>query len=259
MIIYGITSTRTTADESVAPAALPQPAAEGHWAYRGPAVEAAAHMISSGRSSAAAFDLGGVLLTGGVLTAAGESAAFALLENRFGIPAGDAHDLWHELLVPSELGELPESDVWLALSRLSHGAEPDALRAAVLEMASPVEDSVAALTMLHERNWRTALATNHLASWVEAWRNRFDWFDELDVIIFSADLGLRKPDGRFFAEVRAQLQAASPWFIDDRTENVRAAQLAGFSGVWVAEDGAWVVEPGLDGGREAIRTPAVGD
>jgi hypothetical protein len=73
---------------------------------------------------AIAFDLGGVLLRGGVLEAGTEAAAFATLEARFGVPAGEAERIWVTSLAPSETGELPEADVWAAIAALAPGSGP---------------------------------------------------------------------------------------------------------------------------------------
>jgi putative hydrolase of the HAD superfamily len=186
-----------------------------------------------------------VLLTGGVLTAAGEEAAFAELERRWALPAENTSRLWHELLAPSELGEIPELDVWVALAGQVSGVEPAAVRSAMLDMISPLPSGVAALRALHSLGWRTALATNHLISWTEEWRVRFEWFNLFDVVVCSSEIGLRKPDPRVYSFVKTQLGARHPWFVDDRLENVAAAQRCGFRGVWARTDSEWVMGPSL--------------
>ena len=206
--------------------------------------EAMAVMVAQGGDRAIAFDLGGVLLTGGVLTAGGEEDAFAELGRRFGIASADAARVWRELLVPSESGALPESAVWSALASLVTAGRPFDLREAVLDMAEPVTEGVGVLEHLKELGWRTALATNHLSSWIDEWRERFPWFTLFDAVVHSAGIGVRKPDPRFYELLRSQLGGSHPWFVDDREENVAAARKAGFRTVWVDAAGNWEVQPG---------------
>ncbi len=204
---------------------------------------------------AIAFDLGGVLLRGGVLEAGTEAAAFATLEARFGVPAGEAERIWVTSLAPSETGELPEADVWAAIAALAPGSGPadgrpdgsqpdtlaDDIRTAVLDMAVPDDAAVAALARLKAAGVRTALASNHLASWIDEWRRRFPWFAALDAVVCSEAVGVRKPDPRFFRLLRSVMgdPNVDPWFVDDRGPSVEAARAGGFVGVWAAPDGRW--------------------
>lgn len=197
-------------------------------------------MLCAGGEPAVAFDLGGVLLEGGVLTLAGEAAAFEALDERFGIPAETGRRIWVELRDPSERGRLPEPDVFETLAAASaQGCEPVAVRRALMDMVRPVPDAVTVLADLHRRGWRTALATNHLRSWIEEWRARFSWFRFFSVAVVSAEVGTRKPEAQFYAHLRAEMAVTGSWFIDDRLQNLAAAQEAGFRAVWVAPDGLW--------------------
>ncbi len=218
----------------------------------GPA-EAMAAMVDQGGDRAIAFDLGGVLLSGGVLTAGGEEEAFAELGRHFGIPPREAARVWRALLVPSELGTIPESDVWSALASRATTGGPAELRAAVLGMAVPMAGGVEVLEHVKAMGWRTALATNHLGSWIDEWRERFSWFALFDTVVYSAGVGVRKPDPHFYDLLLSEVGQPHPWFVDDREENVAAARLAGFRVVWVDPAGNWEVRSRATDGPETGR------
>jgi len=208
---------------------------------------AAVHdMVSLGGGASVAFDLGGVLLTGGVLTAGGEASTFRMLAARFGLEEVPTRRLWHDLLAPSEVGRIPESHVWSSLAAQVPGLDPMAIRASMIDMVMPCTAGVAALREFHRLGWHTALATNHLMSWVDEWRSRFPWFALLDEVVVSSDIGCRKPDPCFFDHLRARLADSSPWFIDDRLENIVYARQSGFRVVWARTDSDWTVDPALD-------------
>jgi HAD superfamily hydrolase (TIGR01509 family) len=209
--------------------------------------DAVSELIAFGGTPVIAFDLGGVLLRGGVLTSGSEAAAFNKLEQQFGLPAGPTSRMWHELLRPSEIGEISESTVWTMLASQVPGVDPSSVREAMLEMASPIDEGIGALKDIHDAGWRTALATNHLDSWVKEWKARFDWFDYIDVVVVSSKIGLRKPDLGYYENLKSQLEVESPWFVDDRSENLVAARKSGLRVVWVDTSGRWFVNPDLEG------------
>lgn len=205
----------------------------------GPARSVGQLMLEAPGELAVAFDLGGVLLEGGVLSPAGEADAFSMLEERFGIPRAVGQQIWGNLLDTSERGEMAEASVFDILAAAGDSCEPSAIRQTLLNMVRQVPDAVSVLENLHEHGWRTAAASNHLQSWAIEWKNRFPWFRLLNPVVISSEVGARKPSHEFFTEVSRRMGVTGAWFVDDRIENVRAAECSGFRGVWVAPDGLW--------------------
>lgn len=162
-----------------------------------------------------------------------------MLQERFGIPVVEGRRIWRELLDPSERGEISEDAVFEALAAAGGQCEPGAVRQALLDMVRQVPGAVSVLESLHAQGWRTAAASNHLQSWALEWRNRFPWFHLLDPVIISAEIGARKPSHEFFTHLTGRMGVTGAWFVDDRIENVEAAERFGFRGVWVAPDGSW--------------------
>lgn len=189
---------------------------------------------------AVAFDIGGVLLDGGLMSSAGEDAAFLALEERFGIPRAVGAQIWCDLLDASERGEIAEAVVFETLAAAGDDCDPNLIRQTLLDMPRPVSNTVTILETLHERGWRTAAASNHLMGWAAEWKRRFSWFELLDTVVISSDIGVRKPSDEFFAELSRRMGVTGAWFIDDRLENIQGAERSGFRGIWVAPDGMWV-------------------
>ncbi len=66
-----------------------------------------------------------------------------------------------------------------------------------------------------------------------------DWASLFDHRIYSGEVGINKPDQRIFRHALSLLNSdgSSALFIDDRKENVEAAETAGFMGAWSIRDG----------------------
>jgi 2-haloacid dehalogenase len=97
----------------------------------------------------------------------------------------------------------------------------------------PIEGTVALLQALRARNVPTYALSNWAAPLFTASRQRFASFmDGFKGILISGNERLVKPDPRFFALLTSRygVQPARALFIDDRPENVAAAEALGFAG-----------------------------
>jgi HAD superfamily hydrolase (TIGR01509 family) len=81
------------------------------------------------------------------------------------------------------------------------------------------------------------------------WQEKFAWFELLDAVVCSSDIGTRKPDSDFYQFVKDECgpSASAPVFVDDLQENVEAAIEAGFRGVLGDGSGLWQLEVIRDG------------
>lgn len=97
-------------------------------------------------------------------------------------------------------------------------------------------DRLALVDRLRDRGLEVFVASNFARAWAHELRARPEaarfagWF-------VSGELGVAKPDPRFFALVRAQVPAGA-LFVDDKADNCDAAAAAGLRAIW-----AW---PGRD-------------
>jgi putative hydrolase of the HAD superfamily len=84
-----------------------------------------------------------------------------------------------------------------------------------------------------QKKYKTGLLSNAWSDARAAIDNRFHLLDVFDVVIFSAEVHLAKPDPRIYQLMLDKLgvQAAEAIFIDDFQENIGTAQALGIHGV----------------------------
>lgn len=130
--------------------------------------------------------------------------------------AGDPDlERWRRLRV----GAIEEHDFWDSSAAAAYRA--------CLQLRS---DRLAVIAGLRARGHRIALATNFARAWLPLVRERLPDPAMIDVWLCSGELGVAKPDPRFWAHLRAL--AAPVLVVDDQRANVEAARLAGLAGLW---------------------------
>lgn len=172
------------------------------------------------------FDLGGVLLRT-------EDPQHRIdLAKKYGISREELEKLvfGSPVSLQAELGQKDPGSVWRHAQQVLRIAESD------LEMFKDAfwagdrldEDLLSLVKSLRGR-YRTVLLSN---AWMDMRRNvarRFGALDAFEMQIFSAEVGLRKPDPRIFQHV-LNLLGADPEeivFVDDFDENIQAARRFG--------------------------------
>jgi putative hydrolase of the HAD superfamily len=133
----------------------------------------------------------------------------------------------------AEIGRASEDDVWAAVAdRFQlNPIELAALRGDFFSGSAWNERLIDYARALRTR-YKTAIISNawpNARAAVKRWING-ETFDDL---IFSAEVGLAKPDRRIYelALDRLQVQPAEAIFIDDVQANVEAAQAIGLTGI----------------------------
>ena len=91
--------------------------------------------------------------------------------------------------------------------------------------------------------YKLGVLSNHAKEWSEFMKQKFDLFKSFDQIIFSCDVGLRKPDPKIYEIALEQLKcvARECIFIDDKKRNTDAAEKLGIKGI-VFEESSKLVE-----------------
>jgi epoxide hydrolase-like predicted phosphatase len=179
--------------------------------------------------TAVAFDMGGVLTH----SALGGLDRYA---DELGLPTGSLSSYFRSdpLMARLEIGEISSREFFKYVcveAEAAHGRRIDIRR--LVEAAE--EGQVLNLAMLdlvaevHERA-TTALVTNNVAE--ADWRSSFP-FDLFDVVMDSSEIGVRKPDPRFYEELLTRLRrpADEVAFVDDFAENLVPAAALGLSTV----------------------------
>ncbi len=193
--------------------------------------------IDPGRVKAAVFDLGGVILAGGV-------------ENveQFGIRLGLTEETWADMrrelfLQPGwwdrlERGEMALDDFAGELIRRMGGAGIALSLEQARNFMNPPGDNhgmpvraeiVAAAKAIHAA-MPTALLTNNIREWRSSWRARIDVDALFDTVIDSSDVGMRKPEERIYAytEEKIGLRGEELFFVDDLGMNLKPARDRGW-------------------------------
>jgi epoxide hydrolase-like predicted phosphatase len=187
---------------------------------------------------------------GGVFTASpfGAATAYAhaigtepavLLEVVFGSYGTDGDHVWHRL----ERGEIPFAD---ALAEIAASAQVAGFRFEASEMFASMRGDgvdrtivVDAVRATRARGLRTAIVTNNIREYGEAWRGRIPVDELFDTIVDSSHEGIRKPDPRIYHTALARLGVTDPAravFLDDFEANVVAARDVGMHGIVVGDD-----------------------
>ncbi|MGA7173658.1 MAG: HAD family hydrolase, partial [Candidatus Dormiibacterota bacterium] len=118
-----------------------------------------------------------------------------------------------------------------------------------VEGVAPIEPARAILAQLKEQGIRLALCSNapFPSRQMHEQLERFQLVGYFDAVLFSSEIGWRKPDPRIFAEMlhRLGLPARSVWFIGDEWEaDIKGATAAGIKAILAP--GARAPEAGAD-------------
>ena len=141
---------------------------------------------------------------------------------------------------------LPDRDFWDRIAGDCGHPEPshELLKALVeldsSRMAEANERSLALVRLLRHQGVRVGILSNAPYPIAKAIR-RSEWGSLFDFFAFSCDYGICKPSRGIYRDVlhRLNTPVEDVAFIDDRRENVRAAELLGVQGiVWEGADQA---------------------
>jgi epoxide hydrolase-like predicted phosphatase len=172
------------------------------------------------------FDLGGVLITDVPL----EKIARELSE-RFSVPA----DKLHSYLYPTPhwtrltSGQISEDEYWDSFLKLAKiDIDKAELKKRVRLELRPLDENAKVLPLLKNR-YRLAALSNHAKEWAQFMQSEFDFFGNFDQIVFSCDIGLRKPDPEIYQRTVTRLgsQPDRCLFVDDKMRNTDAAKALG--------------------------------
>jgi len=149
------------------------------------------------------------------------------------------------------LGKITEDEYWdnfLKASKISEKLEVRSeklkkeLKKRVRSSLYPLGHSTRIINLLRNR-YKLAILSNHAKEWSEYMKQKFDLFKSFDPIIFSCDVGFRKPDFQIYeiASDKLKCYASESIFIDDKKRNTDAAEKLGIKGI-VFEDYSKLIE-----------------
>ena len=178
----------------------------------------------------ALFDLFGVIALHQRPDAQAEMAAWC------DAPADAFAEAYWALRPPYDAGRQSAPQYWTAvLRRLSRAVDTgtiEKLRLADIDSWSRVDDRMVAYAQSLRSRARVAVLSNIPADHADAFSAAQPWLHDLDHVALSGRINVAKPDPAAFQHCVTAMHAAPAdfLFIDDREENVRAAQAIGMTG-----------------------------
>jgi putative hydrolase of the HAD superfamily len=176
------------------------------------------------------LDIGGVLE---ITPATGWDRAW---EERLGLPPGALDERLRDVWEAGEVGAITEPEVRARVAaRLGIDAHrTDALMADLWTeyLGSPNEELIAHVRTLRSR-CRLGILSNSFVGATEREEQRYHFGELVDEIVYSHEIGVRKPDPRAF-EVTCERLAVRPadcLFVDDCAANIEAAEAFGMRAV----------------------------
>jgi len=195
------------------------------------------------------FDLGGVLMTDVPL----EQIAEELAKN-----SSLSREELHAHLYPTKhwelltLGKITEDEYWDSFLKLSRiNVEKKYLKDKVRSSLYPLGHSTRIVELL-KNHYKLGILSNHSKEWSQYMEQKFDLFKSFDSMVFSCDVGLRKPDLKIYEIATEELKCDAEGrtirfapeecvFIDDKKRNTDAAEKLGIKGI-VFEEFSKLVE-----------------
>ncbi len=184
---------------------------------------------SSPTITAILFDMGGVLVRTTDLEPRRQ------WERRFGMRDWALQDLFFNSPVgqAAQIGRATTADVWGHVAA-TLGLDANELRQLQADFwrGDTFDESLLALIELLHRHYKTGLISNALPDAREMFSGKLN-SDLFDILVFSGEEGVKKPDLEIFRRALARLgvRPEESIFVDDMVENVAAAQALGMHGV----------------------------
>ncbi len=205
--------------------------------------------IEPAQVRAVVFDLGGVFLEGG-------PSNVRRFGERVGLPPATWSAISRELFVDGdawdrvERGEAALDDFAAVLRErlraegvtIGHAQARDFMGSPGDRAAMPVRAEIVALCRALRERMPTALLTNNIAEWRDAWRRRMDVDALFDVVVDSSEVGMRKPEEGIYriVEQRLGLPGEALLFVDDLGVNLKPARQLGWQTLKYVETAAVV-------------------
>ncbi len=202
---------------------------------------------------------------GMVLSTAQEPAALTALKQitRLDDAAFDEH--YWRYRHRYDLGELNGTGFWQAISRDA------SLELGPSEIARLIENDVVMWSTLNETmlrwvaavqdaGFRTAILSNMGEELLKYMRQEFGWLGRFDHHTWSCELGIGKPDPEIYRYTCRELGVLpqDALFLDDKPENIRAAEMVGMQAIQFTTAEALEAELGERGLLTSLPAPLAG-
>lgn len=175
---------------------------------------------------------------GMVLTGLPDSEAHAAMVQLTGLPVDRFDQLYWADRHAYDEGKLTGISFWQKLLRdagldLGKGAVEKLNRLDARMWTTQNPAMVAWQSKLKERGLRTAILSNMGDSVLESIKREYDWIEHFDVLVWSYQLHMAKPDPEIYRYTLERLgaQPDETLFIDDKRANIEAAAKLGMKAI----------------------------
>ncbi|MFC1407829.1 HAD family hydrolase [Streptacidiphilus sp. N1-12] len=172
----------------------------------------------------------------GVIALQQRPGALAEMAAECHAPADAFTEAYWALRPPYDAAQQSAPQYWAAvlrqLSRPADTGTTEKLRLADIDSWSRVDERMVAYVQSLRSRARVAVLSNIPADHADAFSAAQPWLHGLDHVALSGRIKVAKPDPAAFQHCVGAMRATPPdfLFIDDREENVRAAQTLGMAG-----------------------------
>ncbi|BCX03194.1 MAG: haloacid dehalogenase [Candidatus Roseilinea sp.] len=184
---------------------------------------------SSPAITAVFFDLGGVLVR------TTDLEPRRRWERRFGMRDWELQDLFFNSPIgqAAQVGQVTTADVWAHVAA-TLGLDADELRRLQADFwrGDTFDESLLALIRSLHTRYKTGVISNAMSDARRRFADKLDG-ELFDILVFSGEEGVKKPDPEIFrrALMRLGVRSEESIFVDDVPENVAAAQALGMHGI----------------------------
>ncbi len=155
-----------------------------------------------------------------------------------GIPTPQFQASYYQFRHQYDLGVLDGSGYWQAFGSVAGFQIPESTINQLIELdnqswAQPNWPMIEWVTRLQTAGIQTAILSNMPVDMRRELSSLCHWLPKCDVEVFSCELGIAKPDLAIFEHCLGHLRVVpkEALFLDDRLENVKAAQALGLHGL----------------------------
>jgi epoxide hydrolase-like predicted phosphatase len=184
---------------------------------------------------------------GGVLELTDEGSLTRIWEPRLGLGPGEMGSLLAEVAAAGAVGAISERQAGQRIAEVL-GLDAGQLRAFLADLwaeyLGTLNTELTAYFAGLRPRYRTGIISNSFVGARHREQQRYGFGDMTDLIVYSHEVGVSKPDPRIYQMACDGLgvPAADMVFLDDLPENVTAARLAGLHGVLFEDTGQAIAD-----------------
>ncbi len=172
---------------------------------------------------------------GKVLSKSPNPTAWARLRDLTGLTEDELHNRYWHTRDDYDAGLLTGDQYWSAITAGSSSPETlAALKAADVDLWTDMNMPMLRwVEQLHAAGFRTGILSNMPDAMADGICARFDWIENFDHAVWSYAHKMRKPQPAIYALAAEGLSTAPEHilFIDDKEENIRAAEAFGMNAI----------------------------